>query len=129
MILGEVINHPGKWSSYPPHDHAQSEIYHFRHFPNQGFGLSIQGQEVFVVRNGDTVTIPPNVVHPQCAAPGYAMYYIWMIPHLEDDRFGPHSRVFRPEHEWVMDAAAPVWPDANLAEVEGYQQRVREREE
>ena len=21
MVLGEVINHPGKWSSYPPHDH------------------------------------------------------------------------------------------------------------
>ncbi len=129
MVLGEVINHPGKWSSYPPHHHAQPEIYHFRHFPRQGFGLSIQGEEVFIVRNGDTVTIPPSVVHPQCAAPGYAMYYLWMIPHLEGDRFGPDSRVFRPEHEWVMDPKAPIWPDAGLAEVEGYQQRTRGQKE
>lgn len=121
MVLGEVINHPGKWSSYPPHSHAQPEIYHFRHFPRQGFGLSVQGDDVVTVRNGDTVTIPPNVVHPQCAAPGYAMYYIWMIPHLDEDRFGPDSRVFRPEHEWVRDARAPIWPDATVAEAERYQ--------
>jgi len=48
MVLGEVINHPGKWSSYPPHDHPQPEIYHFRHFPRQGFGLSIQGDDVLM---------------------------------------------------------------------------------
>ena len=67
------------------------------------------------------MTIPSNVVHPQCAPPGYAMYYMWMIPHLNEDRFGPDSRVFRPEYEWVRDANAPILPDATVAEVEGYQ--------
>jgi len=117
MVLGEVVNFPGKWSSYPPHHHAQPEIYHFRFFPSQGFGFSQQGDQLYRVQNGDTVTIPPHVVHPQCAAPGYAMYYIWMIPHLPDDRFGPDSRIFVKEHEWVMDPKAPIWPDADLAKV------------
>ena len=111
MVLGEVVNFPGKWSSYPPHHHAQPEVYHFRFFPDQGFGFSEQGEEVFKVHSRDTVTIPPHVVHPQTAAPGYAMYYIWMIPHLPDDRFGPDSRIFAPEHEWVMDPAAPIWTE------------------
>ena len=30
MVLGEVVNHPGKWSSYPPHHHPQPEVYHYR---------------------------------------------------------------------------------------------------
>ena len=117
MVLGEVINFPGKWSSYPPHTHAQPEIYHFRFFPRQGFGFSEQGEQVYRVRHCDTVTIEPFVTHPQTAAPGYAMYYIWMIPHLPNDRFGPDSRIFEDEHRWVMDASAPIWPDADLSTV------------
>ena len=125
MVLGEVINHPGKWSSYPPHDHAQPEIYHFRLFPEQGFGFSMQGDDVYKVENYDTVTIPPNVVHPQTAAPGYVMYYIWMIPHLPNDRFGPDSRIFRKEHDWVREPSAPIWPDESLATVLEYQESIK----
>jgi 5-deoxy-glucuronate isomerase len=117
MVLGEVINHPGKWSSYPPHDHAQPEIYHYRFFPQHGYGHAELEHEVFKVRNTDSYAIPPGVTHSQCAAPGYVMYYIWAIAHLPGDRFGPDSRVFRKEHEWVMDATAPIWPDAPLDEV------------
>ena len=112
MVMGEVINYPGKWSSYPPHTHAQPEIYHYRFYPEQGFGFSEQGDNVYKVHHRDTVTIPSHVTHPQTAAPGYAMYYIWLIPHLPDDRFGPDSRIFRPEHAWTNDAQAPIWPDA-----------------
>ena len=112
MVLGEVINHPGKWSSYPPHSHAHPEIYHYRFFPEQGFGFSQTGDEVSRVTNRDTVTIPGGVVHPQTAAPGYAMFYVWMIPHLPKDRFGPDSRVFDKQHSWVMDPEATIWPDA-----------------
>ncbi|MBU2509880.1 5-deoxy-glucuronate isomerase [bacterium] len=111
MVMGEVINHPGKWSSYPPHDHPQPEVYHFRFFPDKGFGYSGQGDEVVLVRNNDTVTILPFLTHPQVAAPGYAMYYIWMIPHLEKARFGPDSRNWLEEHNWVMDHKAKIWPD------------------
>ncbi len=111
MVIGEVINHPGKWSSYPPHDHPQPEVYHFRFLPENGFGYSGQGEDVVMVKDGDTVTIPPFLVHPQVAAPGYAMYYIWMIPHLENTRFGPDSRNWLDEHNWVMDPKAKIWPE------------------
>jgi len=30
LVLGEVVNFPGRWSSYPPHHHPQPEIYHYR---------------------------------------------------------------------------------------------------
>jgi 5-deoxy-glucuronate isomerase len=36
------------------------------------------------------------------AAPGYAMHYVWMIPHLADARFGPDSRQFVAEHSWLL---------------------------
>jgi 5-deoxy-glucuronate isomerase len=123
MVLGEVINHPGKWSSYPPHDHAQPEVYHYRFFPEHGWGHAEQEDDVFKVKNGDSYAIPPGVTHSQCAAPGYTMYYIWMIPHLPDDRFGPDSRIFRKEHAWVMDGDAPIWPDADLETVLSYHRK------
>ncbi len=122
MVLGEVINHPGKWSSYPPHDHAHPEIYHYRFFPRQGWGHAECEDDVFKVQHEDTYAIPPGVTHSQLAAPGYAMYYIWAIPHLPGDRFGPDSRNFRKEHEWVMDGAAPIWPDASVEDVIKYQE-------
>lgn len=125
MVLGEVINHPGKWSSYPPHDHPQPEVYHYRFFPQHGFGHAEKENEVFKVFNGDSYAIPPGVTHSQCAAPGYAMYYIWMIPHLPNDRFGADSRIFRNEHTWVMDASAPIWPDAKVETVLEYQKKLK----
>lgn len=109
MVLGEVINHPGKWSSYPPHDHPQPEIYHFRFLPANGFGFSAHGEDVVKVRHMDTVTLYPGKDHPQVAAPGYAMYYIWMIPHLPEARFGPDSRHFLDEHVWLLDEKAKIW--------------------
>lgn len=125
MVLGEVINHPGKWSSYPPHDHAQPEVYHYRFFPEQGWGHAEQEEEVFQVRNYDSYAIPPGKTHSQCAAPGYTMYYIWMIPHLPGDRFGPDSRIFRKEHTWVMNPDAPIWPDEALEAVLEYQKKLK----
>ncbi len=111
MVLGEVINHPGKWSSYPPHDHPQPEIYHYRFFPPQGFGISVLDDEAHVVKNGDTTLIGPDKTHSQGAAPGYAMYYIWMIPHLPDDRWMPTTRYYRDEHKWLLEPEVNIWPD------------------
>ena len=126
MVLGEVVNYPGKWSSYPPHTHPQPEIYHYRFFPEQGFGFSEHGENVFKVRTRDTALISPYVTHPQTAAPGYAMYYIWAIPHLPGNRFGPDSRIFCNEHKWVMQEDAPIWPDASLRDVVEHQYIVQQ---
>ena len=114
MVMGEVINHPGKWSSYPPHDHPQPEIYHFRFFPEQGWGFSGLEDEAFVVKDRYSVTLTPGKTHSQTSAPGYAMYYIWLIPHLGEDKFGPDSRNFRDEHKWLLDPDAKIWPDVKV---------------
>ncbi len=111
MVLGEVINHPGKWSSYPPHDHPHPEIYHYRLFPKQGFGISLFDEEPMLVKDGDTSLILPDKTHSQVAAAGYAMYYIWMIPHLPHDRWLPSTRYFRGEHDWMLEKDVKVWPE------------------
>jgi 5-deoxy-glucuronate isomerase len=118
MVLGEVINHPGKWSSYPPHDHPQPEIYHYRFFPSQGFGISVLDDEAHTVKNGDTTLIGPDKTHSQGAAPGYAMYYIWMIPHLQGDRWLPTTRYYREEHKWLLEPDVKIWPERKLGGAE-----------
>jgi 5-deoxy-glucuronate isomerase len=61
-----------------------------------------------VLRQNDTILIHDGEVHPQVAAPGYAMYYLWVIRHLEGNRYG--TPTFVPEHRWVMDPQAKIWP-------------------
>ena len=107
-VLGEVITYPGKWSSYPPHHHQQPEIYHYRFLPEGGFGVAVVGETAHVVRHGDTLLIPPEASHPQASAPGYAMYYLWVIRHLDGNRYS--TPAFQPEHLWVTDPAATIWP-------------------
>jgi len=107
LVLGEVITFPGKWSSYPPHHHPQPEIYHYRFQKPEGFGVCQIGEEAYVLRDRDTVIIPPGAVHPHAAAPGYAMFYIWVIRHLDGARYG--TPTFVPEHSWVMDPKAKIW--------------------
>ncbi|MCG8454568.1 MAG: 5-deoxy-glucuronate isomerase [Spirochaetales bacterium] len=111
MVLGEVVNHPGKWSSYPPHDHPHPEIYHYTLFPSQGFGVSLLDEEATVVKDGSTSLIPPDTTHSQVAGAGYAMHYVWMIPHLPNDRWLPSTRYFRKEHEWLMEPNVKIWPE------------------
>ena len=38
LVLGEVVNFAGRWSSYPPHSHPQPEIYYYRFSPSHGYG-------------------------------------------------------------------------------------------
>ncbi len=117
MVLGEVINHPGKWSSYPPHDHPHPEIYHYRMFPQQGFGVSLLENDAYTVRDRSTSLISPDKTHSQVAGAGYAMYYIWMIPHLPDNRWLPTTRYFRKEHEWLLEKNVKIWPERPYEEV------------
>jgi len=110
LVLGEVVTLPGGWSSYPPHHHPQSEIYHYRFTQPQGYGHAELGDAVLKVRQFDTVLIPAGLDHAQCSAPGYGMYYSWVIRHLPDRPYTVPE--FTPEHAWTMQAGAPFWwPD------------------
>jgi 5-deoxy-glucuronate isomerase len=111
LLLGETINPPGNWSSYPPHKHDDhrpptevklEEVYLFKVEPAGGFGVQIrysgEGEEVFTVRDGDAAAIKAGY-HPVVAAPGYSLYYLWvmagegrqMVPFLD------------PKHAWVQE--------------------------
>ena len=114
MVLGEVITMPGKWSSYPPHHHPQPEIYHYRFTDPRGFGHAELGDAVLKVRHNDTVKIFGPNDHAQVAAPGYGMYYAWVIRHLPGNRYTVPE--FTPEHRWTMDPKAAFWQPGGLAD-------------
>ena len=110
LVLGEVIGFPGKWSSYPPHWHPQPEVYYYKTNPSGGFAYAELGEEVVKVHNNDTVLIAPGLTHPQCTPPGYALWYLWGIRHLEGDPYAqPKYPVFIKEHLWVQDKDAKYW--------------------
>ena len=111
LVIGEVIGVPGKWSSYPPHHHPQPEIYHYRFLPEQGFGLTVIGDKPYLLKDKDTILIKEGDVHPQVTAPGYAMWYLWVIRHLEGAHYGPctNTPIFVEEHKWVMGDESKIW--------------------
>jgi 5-deoxy-glucuronate isomerase len=112
LLIGETINPPGNWSSYPPHKHdvqappeevRLEEVYLFKLNPPGGFGVQVayddKGKdEAMLVRNDDVAVISTGY-HPVVAAPGYALYYLWMMagPGRE---MAPH---FDSRHAWVQE--------------------------
>lgn len=110
LVIGEVIHYPGRWSSYIPHHHPQPEVYFYKFDKPQGFGFSLIGEEACKIRHNSFSLIPGGLVHPQVAAPGYAMYYCWMIRHLDNNPWT--DRVNDPAHAWLLDPSAKIWRPA-----------------
>lgn len=109
IMIGEDIHYPGKWSGFPSHSHNQPEIYFYKFYPENGFGLLKLGDEGILMEYNDTVKIMPNKVHPKVTAPGYAMHYVWIIRHLEGN---PYIRPnFEEQHLWVEQPGAKYWPE------------------
>lgn len=107
LVVGEVVNFPGRWSSYPPHHHPQPEIYHYRFTLPQGYGHAELGDTVLKVRHGDTVLIPGGLDHAQVSAPGYGMYYLWVVRHLPRRPY--RGFTFTAEHTWLLDPRQQGW--------------------
>lgn len=107
LVVGEVVTLPGRWSSYPPHHHPQPEIYFYRFWPETGFGFAQLGERVLKVRHNDLVKILNGVTHPQVAAPGYVMWYLWVIRHLPNNPYIGFE--FEREHHWLLDQNAKIW--------------------
>lgn len=114
LIFGETFNPPGNWSSAPPHKHdvdappaeaKLEELYYYRVAPEQGFGLqrvyTPDGyDQVFVVENGDVVTLPRGY-HPVVAAPGYELYYFWVLASFKERALLARDD---PRHAWIRKA-------------------------
>jgi 5-deoxy-glucuronate isomerase len=45
--------------------------------------------------------IPGGLAHPQAAAPGYAMHYVWVIRHLPGNPWTA-TRTGYPAHDWML---------------------------
>ena len=104
MVLGEVLNFPGKWSSYPPHHHPQPEVYFYRFDHPQGFGAGFANGEIYQTGHNGLAVINHGF-HSQTAAPGYAMCYAWGIRHLDGDPW-KKTRIDDEEHEWLWKSDA-----------------------
>ncbi|WP_343209665.1 5-deoxy-glucuronate isomerase [Anaerolentibacter hominis] len=107
LVVGEVINKPGKWAGYPPHYHNQPEIYFYKMYPDNGYGHAEVGMDVYRVENNDTTFMLKGEQHGQAAAPGYAMWYLWVIRHLEGDPYGRPTDV--EDQKWLLDPNAEFW--------------------
>lgn len=111
LVVGEVVNYPGRWSSYPPHHHAQPELYHYRFTEPQGYGHAELDDRVFKVRQHDTIKIMGGEDHAQVSAPGYGMYYLWIVRHLDGDPYRGFE--FAPEHQWLLNPESQGWRPAD----------------
>jgi Uncharacterized enzyme involved in inositol metabolism len=96
LMVGETMNKPGGWTSFPPHKHDEQnppqempyeEIYFFSMKPSSGFGIQRVYDppqrdealdETLTVYDGDTIAIPRGY-HPVVGAPGVQMYYLWIM--------------------------------------------------
>jgi 5-deoxy-glucuronate isomerase len=82
LIVGETLNPPGGWSSYPPHRHDDEELYLYRFDSPTGFGVHVsydlEAESARVVRDGSIERITSGY-HPVVAAPAATMYYLWAI--------------------------------------------------
>ncbi len=101
MVMGEILQPQGGWSSYPPHQHPQPEVYYYRFDKPQGFGSCFIGDDVFRIQDRSFCAIPGGKTHPQVTAPGYPMYYVWMIRHF--DGYPWTERIFDPAHAWLLE--------------------------
>lgn len=93
IVVGETISYPGQWSSYPSHKHDEynppleakmEEVYHFRIKPQEGFGIQVlynddlSLREAYMLKDKDTIIIPEGY-HPVASAPGFQVYYLWVM--------------------------------------------------
>jgi 5-deoxy-glucuronate isomerase len=86
IMAGVTFSTEGNWTSWPPHEHAAllEEAYLYIDMPAPQFGIQMvytNGETpelVQVVREGDVV-IMPRGYHPNVAAPGGSINFLWMM--------------------------------------------------
>ena len=86
ILAGFTRSVPGNWTSWPPHEHTDmlEEVYVYFDMPAPAFGIQLvytkpdAPEFVGLVRDGDAVLMPAGY-HPNVAAPGHSINFIWMM--------------------------------------------------
>jgi 5-deoxy-glucuronate isomerase len=98
IMAGVTFSAPGNWTSWPPHEHAKmlEEAYLYIDMPPPAFGVQLvytnprEPELATIVREGDVVLMPAGY-HPNVAAPGGAINFLWMMAanrERDDRQFG-----------------------------------------
>ena len=98
ILAGVTFSQPGNWTSWPPHEHAAmlEEAYLYIDMPAPSFGLQLvytdtkEPELATIVREGDVVLMPAGY-HPNVAAPGGSINFLWMMAanrEQEDRKYG-----------------------------------------
>jgi 5-deoxy-glucuronate isomerase len=98
IMFGVTFSRPGNWTSWPPHEHSSmlEEAYLYIDMPAPSFGVQFvytnpeKPELVQVVREGDVVLMPKGY-HPNVAAPGGQINFLWMMAAIregEDRKYG-----------------------------------------
>jgi 5-deoxy-glucuronate isomerase len=86
IVAGVTFSKPGNWTSWPPHEHTRllEEAYLYIDMPKPNWGLQLvytdseEPELVAKVGEGDVVVMPAGY-HPNVAAPGSCVNFLWMM--------------------------------------------------
>jgi len=92
IMAGVTFSEPGNWTSWPPHEHAAmlEEAYLYIDMPAPAFGIQLvyndsrDPEVATIVREGDVVMMPQGY-HPNVAAPGGSINFLWMMAAVRED--------------------------------------------
>jgi 5-deoxy-glucuronate isomerase len=86
ILAGVTFSAPGNWTSWPPHEHAAmlEEAYLYIDMPAPSFGLQLvytdkNDPELATIVRQDDVVLMPEGYHPNVAAPGGSINFLWMM--------------------------------------------------
>lgn len=86
IMAGVTFSSDGNWTSFPPHEHQDmlEEAYLYIDMPAPQWGIQMvytdlnEPELVEIVREGDVVLMPQGY-HPNVAAPGGSINFLWMM--------------------------------------------------
>ncbi|HEX8028426.1 MAG TPA: 5-deoxy-glucuronate isomerase [Vicinamibacterales bacterium] len=92
IMAGVTFSEQGNWTSWPPHEHAAmlEEAYLYIDMPAPSFGIQLlytnprEPEVATIVREGDVVMMPQGY-HPNVAAPGGSINFLWMMAAVRED--------------------------------------------
>jgi len=86
IMAGVTFSSDGNWTSFPPHEHQDmlEEAYLYIDMPAPQWGIQMvytnldEPELVEIVHEGDVVLMPQGY-HPNVAAPGGSINFLWMM--------------------------------------------------